>query len=72
MILIDIVAKKGKKEIFTPEHKAIARKIAAETFVLLKNEGNLLPLQKRVKLLWLALWQILVVICREHGALQPD
>ena len=42
--------KRAKKEIFTPEHKAIARKIAAETFVLLKNEGNLLPLQKKGKI----------------------
>lgn len=42
--------KRAKKEIFTPEHKTIARKIAAETFVLLKNEGNLLPLQKKGKI----------------------
>lgn len=42
--------KRANKEIFTPEHKAIARKIAAETFVLLKNEGNLLPLQKKGKI----------------------
>lgn len=42
--------KRAKKEIFTPEHKAIARKITAETFVLLKNEGNLLPLQKKGKI----------------------
>lgn len=42
--------KRAKKEIFTPEHKAIARNIAAETFVLLKNEGNLLPLQKKGKI----------------------
>lgn len=42
--------KRAKKEIFTSEHKAIARKIAAETFVLLKNEGNLLPLQKKGKI----------------------
>jgi len=29
----------------TPEHQAIARKIAEEGIVLLKNEGNLLPLK---------------------------
>ncbi|GBU06969.1 beta-D-glucoside glucohydrolase [Bacteroidales bacterium] len=37
---------RAKKEIYTPEHRAIARKIASESFVLLKNEGNVLPLQK--------------------------
>lgn len=37
---------RAKQEIFTPEHRDIARKIAAETFVLLKNENKLLPLKK--------------------------
>ncbi len=32
------------KDIYTPEHRAVARKTAAESFVLLKNENNLLPL----------------------------
>lgn len=39
--------KRAKKEIFTPAHRAEARNIAAETFVLLKNNGKILPLQKK-------------------------
>lgn len=39
--------KRAKSQIFTPEHRAVARKIAAESFVLLKNENNLLPLAKK-------------------------
>ena len=40
-------SKRAKKEIYTPEHRATARSLAAETFVLLKNEGHFLPLQKK-------------------------
>ncbi len=40
-------SKRAKKEIYTPEHRATARSLSAETFVLLKNEGHLLPLQKK-------------------------
>ena len=36
-----------KTQVYTPEHREIARKIATETFVLLKNEGNLLPLERK-------------------------
>ncbi len=42
--------KRAKKEIFTPEHRAVAREIAGKSFVLLKNEGNLLPLQRKGKI----------------------
>ncbi len=33
----------------TPEHRALAREVAVEGSVLLKNEGNLLPLAKDIK-----------------------
>ena len=36
-----------KTEVYTPENRKEARRIATETFVLLKNEGSLLPLQKK-------------------------
>ena len=34
-------------DIYTPEHRQAARELAAETFVLLKNDGDLLPLKKQ-------------------------
>ncbi len=37
-----ISEEREKTDIYTPEHRSEARKIATETFVLLKNEGNLL------------------------------
>lgn len=36
-----------KKQVYTKEHRAIARKTASESFVLLKNEGDMLPLAKK-------------------------
>lgn len=39
--------KRPKRDIFTKENRAIARRIAAESFVLLKNENQVLPLTRR-------------------------
>ncbi len=41
--------KREKTHIYTKEHRADARRIAAETFVLLKNDGKVLPLAKKGK-----------------------
>jgi beta-glucosidase len=38
--------KRAATDIFTPDNRAAARKIAADCFVLLKNQGNILPLKK--------------------------
>jgi beta-glucosidase len=38
---------RAKTEVFTPANRKAAREIATETFVLLKNQNNLLPLQKK-------------------------
>lgn len=37
---------RAKTEVFTAEHRAIARSTAAQSFVLMKNQGNILPLKK--------------------------
>jgi len=37
---------RAKKEILSPEHLAFARQVAAQSFVLLKNEQHILPLKK--------------------------
>ncbi len=37
---------RAKNEIFTAENRAFARKVASESFVLLKNQNNLLPLKR--------------------------
>lgn len=38
------------KDIYTAESREFARKLATETFVLLKNDNNILPLQKKGKI----------------------
>lgn len=38
---------RARRQIFTPQHRVAARRIASESFVLLKNEGELLPLKKQ-------------------------
>lgn len=38
---------RAKTEIFTPEHRKIARETAAQSFVLLKNQNSVLPLKKQ-------------------------
>lgn len=40
-------AKRAKNDLYTAENRKLARDIAAETFVLLKNENHLLPLKKQ-------------------------
>ncbi len=39
--------KREKKALYTAEHRQTARDIAAQTFVLLKNANNILPLKKQ-------------------------
>ena len=39
--------KRPKHDIFTKEHRDVARRIASESFVLLKNEGQILPLDRK-------------------------
>lgn len=43
-------SKRQKTDIFTASHRKTARDIAAETFVLLKNDQQLLPLSKKGKI----------------------
>nr|WP_019208654.1 beta-glucosidase BglX [Phocaeicola abscessus] len=38
---------RARRQIFTPQHRVAARRIASESFVLLKNEGEVLPLKKQ-------------------------
>ena len=43
-------AKRAKKDIYTDEHRAAARKLATETFVLLQNNDGVLPLKPAGKI----------------------
>lgn len=38
--------KRAEMEVFTPQNRQAAREIASESFVLLKNQNNVLPLKK--------------------------
>jgi beta-glucosidase len=42
--------KRAKEDIFTKEHREFARKVGPETFVLLKNKNNILPISKSGKI----------------------
>lgn len=42
--------KRAATEIYTDANRKAAREIAAESFVLLKNQGNILPLKKKGKI----------------------
>ena len=41
---------RAEREVFSDEHRAVARKIAAESMVLMENSGNVLPLKKTGKI----------------------
>ena len=43
-------SKRPKKDILTDEHRALSRKLATRSFVLLKNHNNILPLEKKGKI----------------------
>lgn len=43
-------SKRAETEIYTDANRMAARKTASESFVLLKNEGNILPLRKDAKI----------------------
>ena len=43
-------SKRAKKEIYTDEHRAAARKLATETFVLVQNKDHVLPLNRSGKI----------------------
>lgn len=38
---------RAKKEVFNADHRQVAREIATQSFVLLKNKDNILPIQKK-------------------------
>ncbi len=42
-------AEREQKELYNPDHEAVARDMARKSIVLLKNENNLLPLSRDIK-----------------------
>ncbi|ACS99517.1 beta-glucosidase [Paenibacillus sp. JDR-2] len=50
LIFMSVDSRKPEADYDRAEHHALARKVAGETMVLLKNERNLLPLQQNRKL----------------------
>ena len=53
-------------QIYTPAHRAEARRIAGESFVLLKNEGDV-----RERSPWSARWPLRARTCPARGASLP-
>jgi len=43
-------SKRPAREVYTPENRSEARKTAAQSFVLLKNEGNMLPIKRGARI----------------------
>ncbi|MFD2035948.1 beta-glucosidase BglX [Belliella marina] len=41
---------RSKRDVFNAEHRKVAREIASQTFVLLKNEGGILPIKRESRI----------------------
>ena len=55
------------KELLSPDNRKMAREIAAHSFVLLKNNDQLLPLKKSGSIALWVRWQITTGICWAPG-----